>query len=356
VSTTDSPLVFVDPLAQESIPSAQPRRERPRSSAPRDRAALLAPDVEGCSGARAIDLVRSRGLIAAIETMEMARATQHGLVIEQDPSAGTRMVREGVVTLRVAQVKATPQASADSDEVERGQPSSSSAAGKEDSGDDTAEWFAALSPPLGDSASGIGVGAPCRRRKHRRAAIPVDRVVFDTPPDPLPAVCSPQPAVQRQLSQRERGRLGPLASVAAALLVRLPTVSAMWRRRVLVLTGAFVGIVIFTRSWGSHPHYQVLAPLARLPFSFLRVTTSPPSPSVRKASRRRVASLRSGAFIRHSRAHRAPRKPVVIPEHAEARAVAKPASTIVVRDAPSAPQPTPATVDRRSAPFIYLGK
>ena len=129
--------------------------------------------------------MRSRGLIAAIEPVEIAASAQWGLVIEQDPSAGTQMVREGVVTLRVGQSPATLPRTEDAAEDRL---ASRSAGGGNGSEDDTAEWFATLRPSVGAPVLGPGAVAPRRRRKHRRAATPVEDMAFDTPPDPLPAV------------------------------------------------------------------------------------------------------------------------------------------------------------------------
>lgn len=177
MSPTSSPPAFADPLAQEDTPlTPRPRRTR-RPPATNERAALLAPDVEGHRGAEAIDLVRSRGLIAAIEPVEITASAQRGLVIEQDPSAGTQMVRDGVVMLRVGQSPATlPRTEGAAED----RLASRSAGGGNRSEDDTAEWFATLRPSAGAPALGPGAVAP-RRRKHRRAATPVEDMAFETP-------------------------------------------------------------------------------------------------------------------------------------------------------------------------------
>src|SRR6202035_5098258 len=101
MSATSPATPFADPLAEEGAPSALSRRQGSPSPAAIERAALVVPSTEGTSGAEGIDLVRSTGLIAAIETVEIREGAQQGIVIEQDPPAGTPMVRDGVVTLRV---------------------------------------------------------------------------------------------------------------------------------------------------------------------------------------------------------------------------------------------------------------
>ena len=59
-----------------------------------------APDVTAIGGAEAVAIVRAGGFIAAIESV--ASELSEGTVIEQEPSAGDRLGREGVITLRLA--------------------------------------------------------------------------------------------------------------------------------------------------------------------------------------------------------------------------------------------------------------
>ena len=206
LAATASPSAFADPLADEA-PFSSSSREDPRAPEPsrdaeparqgsltRDRAALLAPNVEGQLGADAIDLVRAQGLIAAIETVKIADHSQQGVVIEQDPPAGTQMLREGVLTLQVAQAPAEPQG-ADNDAVTAHGEAEWGHAASDGYPDDTEQWFATLGPTLDNPALQTAAARPPRRRrKHRPAPVPgVDaNARFEVPPDPLPPPRDPQ--------------------------------------------------------------------------------------------------------------------------------------------------------------------
>ena len=360
MSPTSSPPAFADPLAQEGAPPAPPQTRTRRSSAKDERPALLAPDVEGRLGAEAIDLVRSKGLIAAIETVEITGGAQRGLVIEQDPSAGTQMLREGVLTLLIGQAPAAPPSMEVGDTAE-GRSASNSAASGEDSEDDTAEWFAALRPSIGGSALRAGAGGPRRRRKHRRVAAPVKEMVFDTPPDPLPAVCDPLPAGQQNLSQPVRP--GPLSSAVATLLVRLPmfSVSPAWRRRALVLAGALVGLLVFTRGGGSHSHRQVSAPLPQISTPLARAAKTPALPRssfVQRTPNGGPISRRLAAQTRRPLSKRDPRKLIVASTGVVVQATAEPASPVVppVTSTPPVTRSPSAGVAERPGRFSYLGQ
>ncbi len=349
MSPTSSPPTFADPLAQEDASlTLRPSRTR-RSPAANERAALLAPDVEGHLGAEAIDLVRSRGLIAAIETVEITRSAQRGLVIEQDPSAGTQMVREGIVTLRVGQAPAKPPPTEDTAEDRL---ASRSAGGGDGSEDDTAEWFATLRPSVGPTLR-TGAGAPRRRRKHRRAGTPVEDMAFDTPPDPLPAE-------QRNLSQPVR--LGLLTSAIAALLVRLPMrpMSPAWRRT-LVLAGALVSIAVFTWGGASHSHHQVSAPLAQISVPLVRAASTPALPRsnfVQRTLDGRRTLPQLAARVRRPLSKRVPRKSIVAPKKVVVQATAKSASPVdlSVASTPPAARLPSARVATRPGRFSYLGQ
>lgn len=353
MSPTSSPPAFADPLAQEDTPLTQrPSRTR-RPSATNERAALIAPDVEGHLGAEAIDLVRSRGLIAAIEPVEITASAQRGLVVEQDPSAGTQMVREGVVTLRVGQSPASLPRTEDA----AGDRLASRSAGGNGSEDDTAEWFATLRPSAGAPALGPGAVAPRRRRKHRRAASPAEGMAFDTPPDPLPAVSDPLPAEQRNLSQPVRLRF---LTSAIALLVRLPmlSVSPAWRRRTLVLAGALV-VVVFTWGGGSHSHHQASAP-AQISAPLVRTARTPALPRSSSAQRTldgRYTSSRLTERVRRPLLKRVPREALVASTRVVVQATAKSTSPadLSVTSAPPAARPPSARVTRPGR-FSYLGQ
>lgn len=297
-------------------------------------------------GAEAIELVRARGLIAAIETVEIIGGVEPGLVTGQDPPAGSRMVREGVLTLQVAQA---PAEAHDTDD-DLAAPNRASGIAASDGGeDDTEEWFATLRPTSDGLVSGTDVGTPRRRRKHRRAPVPLDRIVFDTPPDPLPTACDPLSEGHLALQPVRHARI---ASAVAALLVRLPPVSVSpgWRRRAFVVVGAIVGLVVLTRGGGAHSHHQVSASLVQASAAPLRAASTPALPPPRPVRGIPTAGLlprpstsrRSAVRTRRPRAARIA-QPVV--------ATASDVGPIPTTSASSSRPPAPAP-----GPFIYLGK
>jgi hypothetical protein len=362
MSATSSPPAFADPLAEEGALSPPSRGQRHQGVVTSERAALLAPDVERRIGADAIELVRANGLIAAIETVQSADGSQQGLVIEQDPPAGTPMLREGVLTLRVAQAPAQPEDTDDNDPAAPSHAESSSAAGDEGE-DDTEQWFATLAPSALACPAPESVGArPRRRCKHRHAPIPLSPVnshddtpagaPFDTPPDPLPTPSDPLPDGHSNPSPQPAGP-GHLTSLIAAVLVRLPDRSVMpaWRRRALVLAAAIVGLVLFTRAGASHSHHQAFASLATAPASRPQVVASPASANPRHrlaAARlpRPRTSRRSAVWTRRPRSTRTP--------HGSPLATTSAADPIPSASGSSSPPSVPA--DNRPGPFIYLGK
>jgi hypothetical protein len=326
MTPTSSPAAFVDPLAQALTPPAQPASQNDFEPATSDRAALVAPDVLGRTGAEAIDLVRAKGLIAAIETVELADDTRQGLVIDQDPNAGSHMVREGVVTLRVAQAAAELQSTEGEDATGSGPISSDS----ENDNDDTAEWFAALEPSRDDPSLDLEAAPQRRKRKHRHAAIPVEQIAQPAPP-------------------------GPFTAAVAALLIRLPrlSLSSTWRRRALIVAGAFVGVVVLTRGGASHPHLAASAALTHVPVSLSRTATvsaSPPSRTVRRAPRRQPIARGSAARPHRSETRRGRPEPVAAAPIA-ATAVAPAPSTAQVPIAPANASPRPP-----AGQFAYLGQ
>ena len=412
MSVTTSPPAFTDPLAEEAAVSFC-SREHPREPEPsrdaepahqghvsRERAALLAPDVEGLTGTDAIELVRSSGLIAAIETVELTDDSQQGLVLEQDPAPGTQMLRDGVLTLQVAQTPAEPQGAHD-DAVAAQSHAESSPAASDEYEDDTEQWFATLGPTLDLPAFQADQRAPRRRRKHRPTPIPgADTSTrFEVPPDPLPPASSspteehpslsPQPDAYDPLPEEhwepslslpadcppledhwdpslqptashhvpdgyghpspELAAPGHLTSLIAAVLVRLPdrSVTPTWRRRALIFAAAAIGLLLFTRAAASHSHHAVSASLAPVPAPPLRPTTTITA----------VRHHRSTPITPHDRP--AARLPAVPPRHVEARRT--PHEWIAATA--SAADPVPTTTASSSSPseptpgpFIYLGK
>ncbi len=347
LANTGSPSSFVDPLADgvltpPSLTQASEPAVRDNGPIARDRAALLAPDVAGLPGADAIDLVRSSGLIAAIETAEVADDSQQGIVLEQDPPVGTQMVREGVLTLSIAQAPTEPQDTGDDGPEAQSQPEASTAAHDADN-DDTEQWFATLVPTLGDPASEEPdtPRPPRRHRKHRLAPVPTADASarVEIPPEPPSAPCDPptedQPNPSPQIAEP-----GLLASLIVALLVRLPAFSASraWRRRALIFAAAIVGLLLFTRAGASHSHHQSSASLATAPISHPRVVAS-----------RASAHPRNGFA-----AGRLPRTPRPSSPAAPRESVA----TVAGATHPIATASTPSEQSSEPAPgpFAYLGK
>src|SRR5271166_772623 len=162
----------LDPLAAPQAPFLEAGvsvRRAPRSE-------WIAPDVTAIGGAEAVAIVRAGGFIAAIESV--ASELAEGTVIEQEPPAGERLEREGVITLRLA--TPPPDAGQLATENEGGLASEqvTRAAGP----DDTEEWFQALAPSRPDTPAGATFGR--RHRKHRWATSPARERFFDPPPAP----------------------------------------------------------------------------------------------------------------------------------------------------------------------------
>ena len=377
MSVTTAPPAFTDPLAEDvATPSFFPQSSEPavpadrarqtpiaRDEAPqdcitRDRAALLAPDVKGQLGADAIDLVRAKGLIAAIETVEIDRDGQQGLVVDQNPPPGTQMAREGVLTLSVAQAPVEARGTQD-DNAHGDQPASAASAYEQDE-DDTEQWFATLSPTLDGPTLGEpdAPNPPRRRRKHRPAPIPVTEATasadahaaapFEVPPDPLPAAYD-SPTEEHPSRSPQPAGPGRFTSLLIALLVRLPDRSVMptWRRRALIFAAGFFVLVILTRAGISHSHQAIPASLAQAPASPLRpgAATTP------------ARHPRSTHTTPHDRP--APRLPAVPPRRAKARRTSRELTTANASDAhrvPSTPAPASPPSEPAPGPFVYLGK
>lgn len=135
-----STALLLDPLAEDSrqptnaVTSPQPANGRHGETA--------APELAGSRAAEAVAAVRALGLIAAIEGLDTHDPDQHGVVVEQDPPAGTRLGREGIVVLRVGQ-PADELTDQERPVVEE-PPTGGGLAGAEH---DTEEWFTTLVQP-----------------------------------------------------------------------------------------------------------------------------------------------------------------------------------------------------------------
>ncbi len=328
-----SAALLLDPLAEDRPQPTNAVASRQPASAKHGE--TVAPELAGCLAVRAVAAVRALGLIAAIEGLDTGETDRHGFVVEQDPPAGTRLGRESIVVLRIGQPVGEL---ADDERPAVEEPPAG--VGHDGGEDDTDAWFATLGPTSGAPVTEPGASAPRRRRKHRRAAVPVEHMVFDTPPDLLPASEG-----RRDLSP------GFFTSVLASLLVRLPTlsVSPSWRGRALILAGAILGLVIFTRGGGSHSHHQGFSPLAHAPTSRLRVMALPAAPPVR--SRPAAGRLTRGR-ARHGTPRRAPREPIVASVSAST-----PHATAIQANAvpPTRVSPT-ARPGEPASQFSYLGQ
>lgn len=343
MSATSSPAAFVDPLADEDLPVTESQGDAGKSSARRERTSIVAPDVEGRTGAEAIDLVRSRGLIAAIETVEIAEPAQQGIVIDQDPPADTHVVREGVVTLKIAQPPAAHQGEGDDDESED-ESSLDTADSRED---DTTAWFATLAPSPG--IGGPDAHGQPRHRKQRHDRREVTEIVFDTPPDPDPSL-----ATLNEEQDTARRLVGLVAATVAELLVRLPSLSVppAWRRRGLVLVGVITAVLILARDWGPHTHRGISWHPTLLSVLPPRVATIKVSHSAQPRRRDSLSHHRSPAARSTSRRLR--HKSIVVSADVDAKAGTE-SSVPPARSAPVTESSRP-TVPDRPEPFIYLGK
>jgi hypothetical protein len=306
-----SAALLLDPLAEDSPQPSSAVTSREPASAKRGETA--APELAGSCAADAVAAVRALGLIAAIEGLDTDETDQHGVVVEQEPPAGTRLGREGIVVLRIGQP--ADELTEDEQPVVEEPPAGIGPGGAED---DTEAWFATLGPTVGGPVFGADPSAPRRRRKHRRAPAPA--LVFDTPPDPLPAAMDPTLSV-----------------------------SPIWRARALVVAGAILGLVIFARGGGSHSHHQGFAPLAQVATAHPRVVALPASALVR--SRPAVGRL-PRRRARRGTPRRAPRKLIVASVSARAPHAAVTQGNAV----PPAPVSPPVRAGESAGQFSYLGQ
>jgi hypothetical protein len=195
----------------------------------------LVPDVVGMAGLEAVATVRASGLIAAIEPV-VSDVQPEGVVLCQDPPAGTQMTREAVLTLQVAallpEIDTAPVETTEQEEDVVGL-------------DDTEEWFTTLAgTPPGFSESVCGR----RSRKHRRPRPRLDEYDFDLPPAPAP-------------TGGEDGTFAEPARARPRLLNATATMAPKQRRSVgiafgLLLLGVLLGVTLFrsgSRNTGSPP-------------------------------------------------------------------------------------------------------
>jgi hypothetical protein len=217
------------------------------------RSERIAPDVTAIGGAEAVAIVRAGGFIAAIESV--ASEVAEGMVIEQEPLAGERLEREGVITLRLA---IPPLDSVElATENEGGLASEPGA--RTVGPDDTEEWFQALAPSRPDTPAGVKSGK--RHRNHHRSAPPARERFFDLPP--APPVGPSEPPRTVTLLQRTRERASAWPRLASSVCALAPSFAGwQWRRASALLAGVFLLALLGTRPFASDPGAQATPPRA----------------------------------------------------------------------------------------------
>jgi hypothetical protein len=226
----------LDPLAAPETTFLEPGL----SVATAPRSERIAPDVTAIHGAEAVAIVRAGGFIAAIESV--ASELAQGTVVEQEPLAGARLQREGVITLRLA----IPPPDAVRVATQNMGGRASEQAAKTAGPDDTEEWFQALAPSRRDTPPGATSGK--RHRKHRRATPPA-RERFADPP-PAPSAGPSEPNVP--FLQRRRGGVGLWPSLTSSVCALAPLLAGLqWRRASALLAGVLLVGLVSTRLFAS---------------------------------------------------------------------------------------------------------
>jgi hypothetical protein len=206
------------------------------------RSERIAPDVTAIGGAEAVALVRAGGFIAAIESV--ASEFAEGMVIEQEPPAGARLEREGVITLRLATPPLDPVLLATESEAGLASEQAARTAGP----DDTEEWFQALAPRGPDARADATTGK--RHRKHRRPTPPARERFFDPPP--APSVRPREPSRTVTLLQRTRQRAGAWPALVSSVCALSPLLAGLqWRRASALLAGVLVLALLGARLFAS---------------------------------------------------------------------------------------------------------
>lgn len=295
----------------------------------------IAPDVTALGGAEAVAIVRAGGFIAAIESV--ASELAEGTVIEQEPPAGERLEREGVITLRLATPPLAPVKVALGNEAGLASEQAARTAGS----DDTEEWFRALAPIGPDARAGTTSGR--RRRKHRRPEAPARERFFDPPP--APSVGSRRPPSSAAPFQRASERANAWLALAAGVCALAPSLAGLqWRRTGALLAGVLLLALLGTRFVASSDR-RARPALARAiaPTTDAHVPTRRPAGVIRR--RHPSPPPRAGRPRTHTtaRAH-----------GQDAEAVARVAAHPVHQAEPSAPATAPAP--SAGGQFAYLGQ
>jgi hypothetical protein len=300
-----------------------------------------APDVTAIGGAEAVAVVRAGGFIAAIESV--ASELEEGMVVEQEPLAGERLEREGVITLRLATSPLDAVQVATENEGGLASEQAPRTAGP----DDTEEWFQALAPSRPDTPAGATSGK--RHRKHRRPTPPARERFFDPPPAPSVGPSEPSPTLTLLRRARERASAWPaLASSVCALAPLLA--GLQWRRASALLAGVLLVALLGTRLFASGDRRVASAHPRALPRA-----TYAYAPAGRPVSARRPFARRR---IRPPREPRAGRSRMRNGAPARKRNTA-PVALVAARPAHQADVSTPpatAAAPSASGQFAYLGQ
>jgi serine/threonine-protein kinase len=90
-------------IAQDPPPESRTSDVRVLVNRGEDRAAYVMPDLIGVSGARAADLLRSRGFRVSINSQQSAPGIPPGVVIRQNPAGGYQVHPGDFIALEVSQ-------------------------------------------------------------------------------------------------------------------------------------------------------------------------------------------------------------------------------------------------------------
>jgi PASTA domain len=302
------------------------------------RSERIAPDVTAVGGADAVAIVRAGGFIAAIESV--ASELAEGMVIEQEPLAGERLERDGVITLRLA----TPPLDSVQLATENEAGLASEQAARTAGPDDTEEWFQALSPSRPDASAGATSGKG--HRKHRRPTPPARERFFDPPP--APSVAPREPSRTVTLLQRARERASAWPPLVSSVCALAPSFAWwQWRRASALIVGALLLALLGTRLFASSDRRaQSTHPRALARITDAYVPARRPASAISRRRTRRSPEPRAGRSRTRNGARARERN-------------AAPVALVAARSAhqpeASAPPATAATPSA-SGQFAYLGQ
>jgi hypothetical protein len=294
----------------------------------------IAPDVTAIGGTEAVAIVRAGGFIAAIESV--ASELAEGIVVEQEPLAGERLEREGVLTLRLAAPPLDPVQPTTENEAGLDPEQAARTTGP----DDTEEWFQALAPSNPDVPAGPTSGK--RRRKHRRPMPPARERFVDPPP--APSVGPREPPCSATLLQRAPERASAWVALTSSVFAIAPSLAGLqWRRASALLAGVLLLALLGIRFFASGDRRALsMHPRALVRISDAHVSARRPAGAVRR--RRPSPEPRAGDSRMRNRASRRKALPLAL---AAARPIHQPEA--------SAP-PATAAAPSADGQFAYLGQ